>query len=137
MLLNRQRADHGDAIRLARRALPVPRSAVAMVDSPPHATSASAASSVACGHVIEILNEQRIALARRKHADRLGRHRPLRQPLHAGAKTVGPAKHQMVRAGLRQQCLDRRAPPRHFGCGKSRIFLIDNALEMMRINRPW
>ena len=66
-------------------------------------------------HVIVILHEQRIALARRQHADRFRRHRPAGEPLHRRAEAVGAAEHQMFASRLAEQRLDGAAPPRHLG----------------------
>ncbi len=80
--------------------------------------------------MIDVLHEQRVALARRQHADRLGGHRPLRQPLHRRAEAVGAAEQQMVALRLRQQLLDRGAPARHLGVGKARNIGRDDTGEM-------
>src|SRR5665213_3734006 len=46
--------------------------------------------------VIDPLHEQRVTLTGRKHADRLGGYRPLRQPLHRRAEAIGAAEDQMI-----------------------------------------
>src|SRR5450759_3337511 len=82
--------------------------------------------------VIDVLHKQRVALTRCVHADRLGGHRPLRQPLHRRAETVEPAEHEMIAFGFRQQHLDACAPARHLGVGKARNLRCDDAGEMGR-----
>ena len=85
--------------------------------------------------VIDVLQEQRVRLARRQHADRLRRHRPLREPLHRRAGAVGAVEHEMVAAGFRQHGFHRRAPPRHLGVGEARILGVEQALQMRRKRR--
>src|SRR5262249_46520140 len=86
--------------------------------------------------MIDPLHEQRVALARREHADRLDRHRPLREPLHRGAGAVRAIEHEMVALRLRERNLDRRAAARHLGGAEARIFGFDYWLEPRRQRRP-
>ena len=81
VLVGGQRADIGDAAG-RRRALVqhLDGGADARFTAPCHV-------GLACDEprlrrVVDVLHEQRVARARRQHADRLRGHRPLRQPLH-------------------------------------------------------
>ena len=60
-------------------------------------------------HMIVILHEQRIGLARRQHADRFRRHRPAGEPLHRRAEAVRAAEHQMIAAGFASNASTARA----------------------------
>ena len=100
MLLGAQRVRSWRRGPPARRASPVHRSPRRSTTAPPHATSASARKPARLRHMIVILHEQRIALARREHADRLRRHRPAGEPLHRRAEAVGAAEDEMLAVGL-------------------------------------
>src|SRR5512132_355672 len=85
--------------------------------------------------MVDPLHEQRVALARREHADGLDRHRPLREPLHRGAGAVRSVEHEMVALRFGERRLDRRAAARHLGGAEARIFGFENGLEP-RQRRP-
>src|ERR1700682_5580444 len=85
--------------------------------------------------MIEILNEKRVGAAGREDADRLRRHRPLRQPLHRRAEAVGAAEHQMVGARFGDKLFHCRPSSRHLAVGKTRIFGFDDAAQMRRQRR--
>ena len=82
--------------------------------------------------MIDVLHEQRIAFAWRENTDGLGRHRPLCQPLHHRAETVGAAEDQVIAPHLCEERRDGRASPQHFLVGEARILRFDDAREMRR-----
>ena len=86
--------------------------------------------------MIDPLHEQRVALARRKHADRLHRHRPLGEPLHRGSGAVRPVEYEMVAVRRGERRLDRDAAARHLGRAVARIFRLHDRLEPRRQRRP-
>ena len=129
MLLGAQRPDHRDLAVSCAALLQLGDRAHAIEDCPPHATSAIGGEPPRLRHMVVILHEQRIGLARRQHADGFGRHRPAGEPLHRGAEAVGAAEHQMIAAGFAQQRLDGVAAPRHLAIGKARVFSLGDALE--------
>src|SRR5262249_33034578 len=86
--------------------------------------------------MVDPLHEQRVALARREHADGLHRHRPLREPLHRGAGAVRAIEHEMVALRLREHRLDGHAAARHLGRAERRMFGFDYRLEPLRQRRP-
>ena len=131
VLLECHRPDHADAARQRRaafqrrdqgadRRLPAPRDLGIFGDPPGER------------HVIDVLDEQRVGFAGGEDAERLGRHRPARQPLHRGAEAVGTTEHQMVEAFRNQQILDRGAAPGHLAVAEARILRVNDVLQVRR-----
>src|SRR5262249_29477119 len=135
MLRKTHRPDHADAI-LVRAAFCQHRDdrADRRLAAPGH--SSLAGKTLCQRRMIDPLYEQRVALARREHPDRLDRHRPLREPLHRGAGAVRAVEHEMVALGFGQHLFDRGAAARHFGGAEARIFGFDYRLEPRRQRRP-
>ena len=83
-------------------------------------------------HVIDVLHEQRVRLARRKYADRLGGHRPAGEPLHRRAEPIGAAEDQVIETGLSQQIFDRGAAAGHLAGAKARVFGFVDSPQLRR-----
>ena len=83
-------------------------------------------------HVIDVLHEQCVELARREDADRLGGDRPAGEPLHRRAEPVGTAEDQVIEAGFAEQIRDRGAAASHLGIAEARIFGLMDRPQMRR-----
>ena len=130
MLLGAQGPDRGEAVRLRAALLQfIDRRADRRLPAPCDIRIARQPARLR--HMIVILHEQRIALARREHADRFRRHRPAGEPLHRGAEAVRAAEDEMLAAGLGQQPLDGAAAARHLGPGKARVFGVENGAQSL------